>query len=538
MRTIALGKKIIFVPLFSLLIIGCSFITNATQANALSGSNFNAGHIIDDSVFYNASEMSSGQIQQFLNAKVPTCDTNGTQDRSGQTRAAYGTSIGYPPPYTCLKDYRTNTVSKPYEAGLCNGYPAANHSAAEVIYNVAQSCGINPKVLIVLLQKEQGLITDDWPWTNQYRSATGYGCPDTAPCDAEYYGFFNQVYAAARQYKYYAKSPGSFNFRAGRNNFIGYNPDGACGGSSVYIQNQATAGLYNYTPYQPNQAALAVMNDSTPGGSVHCGAYGNRNFFWYYTKWFGSPIRSLIGMAGGGVYYVDGAYKRVFPSEIAFLSYGHKWSDVLITSYADMNQIPDGPAMPYNTHFRDGILVRSPGGGVYVISDGLKKPFPNEGTFFSYGYTWPDALVISRAEVNMIPEGTAMQYNVHLRDGYLVTSPSGGMYVVSNGLKKPFPNEIAFLSYKYRWTDALMISYAEMSIIPDGSPMPYNTNFRNGYLITSPGGGIYVVSEGFKKPFPNEATFYSYGYTFADALVIGRAEVGMIPDGSPMPYKQ
>ena len=25
----------------------------------------------------------------------------------------------------------------------------------------------------------------------------GYGCPDTAACDAQYYGFFNQVYSAA-----------------------------------------------------------------------------------------------------------------------------------------------------------------------------------------------------------------------------------------------------------------------------------------------------------------------------------------------------
>ena len=61
-------------------------------------------------------------------------------------------------------------------------------TAAEIIYQAAQDYKINPQVLIVLLEKEQSLITDTYPNTKQYRSATGYGCPDTAACDTKYYG--------------------------------------------------------------------------------------------------------------------------------------------------------------------------------------------------------------------------------------------------------------------------------------------------------------------------------------------------------------
>jgi hypothetical protein len=67
------------------------------------------------------------------------------------------------------------------------------------------------------------------------------------------------------------------------NNYIQYNPSSSCGGSNVYIQNRATQALYNYTPYQPNQAAL-----DAGWGSATCGAYGNRNFYLYFTKWFGA----------------------------------------------------------------------------------------------------------------------------------------------------------------------------------------------------------------------------------------------------------
>ena len=37
--------------------------------------------------------------------------------------------------------------------------PAKNLTAGEVIYRVSVACNINPRVLLVLLQKEQGLLT-------------------------------------------------------------------------------------------------------------------------------------------------------------------------------------------------------------------------------------------------------------------------------------------------------------------------------------------------------------------------------------------
>lgn len=54
----------------------------------------------------------------------------------------------------------------------------------------------------------------------------------------------------------------------------------------MHIVNQATANLYNYTPYQPNEQTVA--NPTGPGGS--CSAFGNLNFSQLYTEWFGSPL--------------------------------------------------------------------------------------------------------------------------------------------------------------------------------------------------------------------------------------------------------
>ncbi len=51
-------------------------------AAALSGSEFQGGRIVDDSMFFNGSAISAQDIQLFLNSKVPVCDTMGQQMRA------------------------------------------------------------------------------------------------------------------------------------------------------------------------------------------------------------------------------------------------------------------------------------------------------------------------------------------------------------------------------------------------------------------------------------------------------------------------
>jgi hypothetical protein len=266
---------------FFILVLAGLFMTQPKNALAVTGADWRAGKIIDDSVFYNNGDMTAGDIQNFLNSKV-NCDTWGTKpsEYGGGTRAQYGASRGYPAPYTCLKDYSQN-----------------GKSAAQIIKEAADTYRISSKSLIVLLQKEQALVTDEWPWPIQYRSATGYGCPDTAPCDAEYYGFQNQVMKAAYQFRRYATYPSEYRYKPYQANYIQYNPNAGCGGTNVVIENLATAGLYNYTPYQPNSSALNNLYGTGDG----CGAYGNRNFWRLFNDWFGTTSNGKCSSSGIGV---------------------------------------------------------------------------------------------------------------------------------------------------------------------------------------------------------------------------------------------
>ncbi|MEJ3404528.1 hypothetical protein WDJ51_07280 [Rathayibacter sp. YIM 133350] len=222
---------------------------------------FDPGFIVSDYNFFNADAMTSRQVQEFLESIAcrPKDDS------------------------PCLADYTETTTSKPaQEPGHCSAYRgAADESAARIITRVAKACGISPRTLLVLLQKEQSLLTR--PDARGYLRATGYACPDTADCDADYFGFFNQVYSAAWQFRQYTQHPARA-YHVGSVP-VSFDPDAACGAAEVGIRNQATANLYNYTPYQPNDAALADLG----GEGDACSSHGNLNFWMLYTKWFGDP---------------------------------------------------------------------------------------------------------------------------------------------------------------------------------------------------------------------------------------------------------
>lgn len=281
------------------LLFGVAYSLAVTPVFAADAHNYNAGRIIDDSVFTNSSTMTVAQIQDFLNSKMPNCDTNGTAGGSYTNRDWIEDNLGISPPYRCVRDYRENPSTGANNYGTWTN-PAGSLSSAELIYNYSKQFNINPQVLIVTLQKENGLITDNIPIPRQFQQAMGFGCPDNvAPgqpvCDPAYNSFSNQLYQAARHFRGYIDKPAGWvvTFNTGWNDIM-WNPDQPkCGSGPVYIENRSTVALYTYTPYQPNTAA----KNAQYGYGDECSAYGNRNFYLYFTDWFGTTAGSFTPLS-------------------------------------------------------------------------------------------------------------------------------------------------------------------------------------------------------------------------------------------------
>ncbi len=321
---------------------------------------FLSGNIISDGVFFDNSTMTAADIDSFFRSKVGSCQSG----------------------YTCLKDYRQNT---PNRAGdnYCNGYSGgANESAATIIYKVAQACGINPQVFIVMLQKEQGLITHTWPSQWRYDMALGQGCPDTAPCDPNFAGFFYQIYGAGRQMNIYAEGKWFTYYAPGKMWNIRFNPNAACGSAPVYVENTATAALYYYTPYQPNRAALNAGYGEGDG----CSAYGNRNFYQYFTDWFGSTqSRSgplVQGVGQGNVYLISAGTKHRVSTLEDLTALRSRLGGVTTMPASYVDGLPTGTDVSRYVHDRRT-------GTLFVIDpDGTKHRFTSADQISRFGYAF------------------------------------------------------------------------------------------------------------------------------------------------------
>ena len=334
--------------------------TPAAAANITDG--FNPGNIIEDAEFYNGYGMSAQQVQDFLNQRVPQC-TIGRAGRKPGT-AARGSQVAD----RCLRDFVMATTSKP-ATQYCRAYSGStSESAASIIAKVGEACSINPRVLLVMLEKEQSLVTHSWPTRRQLNVAMGYACPDSGPnfganCDASYYGFFNQVYNAAQQLQRYKQHPERWRYRPHVVNTVQYHPNPACGTSRFVIENSATAALYIYTPYRPNAAALAAGW----GTGDSCSAYGNRNFFNFYKSWFGYVAGRGNGSPTG--YYPTGGFAIIWNAAGGANSvYGY----------------PTGPEyrFPNGTvtqQFQNGAAVWSEATGAFFVSGAIRGRYLAEG---------------------------------------------------------------------------------------------------------------------------------------------------------------
>lgn len=244
--------------------------TGATNADA----EWDPGLIFSDEVFRNDTSMDAAAIQTFLDTQ--DCDGSG-----------------------CL---RSSTYSWPgSDVPWCAPIPAGYGSFATMLALISTACRINPQVTLVMIAKEsQGLTRDPVP-----AALTGFGCPDTGPggsanCDGDKSGVWAQTFGMAQAFARLYTDPTRINYPVGKVSDILWNvAETGCGSAPVTVQSTATAILYTYTPYQPNEASLAAY----PGEGDRCSSYGNRNAFRLFQKWFGTTGG---GKAGTGTTTPEG----------------------------------------------------------------------------------------------------------------------------------------------------------------------------------------------------------------------------------------
>lgn len=461
-------KKIIFLMVF----IGISFSMPS------SAEGFNPNFILDDSEINDYTSMTLADIQQFLT------------DRGG-----------------AIATYKTpSCLTQDVVFGLpCSG-PLM--SAAEIIYDRSRTNRVNPKFVIVLLQKEMSLIEKKLPTQNNYDWAVGYGCFDGQVCKERYRSFWKQINSSTLQFRDYMDNPQSYNYRIGQTYTI-YNTDYPP--STVTPMNQATCAFYNYTPH------------------VY---YGNYNFYNIWQRYFTRdyPNGTLLQSPSSSVVWLlQNGTKRAFKSRGALTS-RFDIRKVITVSKNDLDKYATGA--PIN--FAQYSIIQAPSGALFLLVDDTRRGFVSRAAFQALGFSQDEIVTARWDELSAYKEIEPITASTSYPTGALLQNKlTGGVYWVVNGKKAPIPDRV-FLSTMFRNRKPFAMDPKILDKYTTIDPV----RFPDGELLKSNNStAVFVIADGKKRPINSGAVFEGLKYKWENVITVPEKILYLYPDGELLKSK-
>jgi hypothetical protein len=419
-----------------------------------------------------------------------------------------------------ILDYNALTLTQ--VQGLLNrkGSYLANYStvnpdgkqmtAAEIIYDRALANKVNPKFLLVLLQKEQGLIENDSPTPRQLDWACGYGCPDGSACNPRWQGLWKQINSASLQFRDYMDNPHLYTYKKGET-YLFTNPYGTISKEPIKVTpyNQATAALYNYTPHVYN-------------GNFNFHKIWNRYF---YTKLL--PEGTLLQVKGEpGVWLIQNGTKRAFTSRGALTS-RYDVNKIITANASDLANYEKGNPIKFPQYS----VVRSPKGTIYLLVDDTKRGFLTGEAFRKVGINPEELMDVSWDDLAFYSEGSPITGSTTYATGALLQDKkTGGIFFVMDSKKSPIWDRI-LLKTKYKGKSIVPADPKALAAFPTIEPARWD----DGELLKSnSSSAVYVISEGAKRPFSSGEAFEQIGYKWKNVLTVPDKLLDLYPVGDPV----
>ena len=379
--------------------------------------------------------------------------------------------------------------------------------AADIIHRVAQDHGVNPKFIMVMMQKEQSLITDPTPSQRQLDWATGYavcdGCYLNATNVARFQGFAKQIDSMAQQFVY------------------GYMEDIRLNGET---QTRIALGreiLINDTLVTPQNAATAAMYTYTP--HIH----GNKNFWRIWNDWFSHPdypSGTILQSLQDDSYWLIKFGKRRHIRSAAVLATFYDPDQAVSVDHGTILAYEIGPEIAYPNYS----LVRSETGNVYLVVGDQKRRFVSESDLGKFGYVPDEILDGTEADLEAYERGRQISYATEFPQGVILQHPeTGTLYYVDQDRRHAIVTDTILQARFANWR--IRSSTAEaLAAYPEGSAIA----MPDGTLMMVPGNPtVYVVSDGHRRAIIDEATFLGLGFSWDRILLVDPATVEFHPPG-------
>lgn len=362
-------------------------------------------------------------------------------------------------------------------------------STAQIIQEAAQIYKINPKYLLVKLQKEQSLITDDDPTQKQLDWATGYGVCDACGMDdpsiQKFKGFGKQIDNAAGIIRWYYDNVNLQTWIKRAN--TSYNIDG----QTVTPVNFATAFLYTYTPH----------------------IQGNQNFWKLWQKWFdqifpdGTLVKSTVGNT---IYLIQNGTKRAFSSMNALAT---RYNPKLVIN-APESELVRYPTAASITLPNYSILKQAD--NYYLLDYDTLRPFANADVVKKMGYNPDEILNVESSELAGLSIGSTITTETSAPIGELIrVKETKQLYFVKDGISHPVL-DAAIAKTQFPGLTEVSKPISALQGIASGDPIL----FQDGTLMKIKGfPEVYVIEHGQKRHITYEA-FMGWGLSFKNVVEV------------------
>ncbi len=377
-------------------------------------------------------------------------------------------------------------------------------TAADMIYRAAQEYKINPKYILVKLQKEQSLITAKKPTQKQLDWAAGYAVCDSCSMDdpkiQKNKGFGNQVDSAAGIMRWYYENVESKGYI--KKNNVTY----TISGESVTPKTLATAFLYTYTPH----------------------LQGNENFWKLWQSWFGQtyPDGTLLKSADSpGVYVLSGGKKRLI-SSMSVLHSRYNTANIVTVPASEIARYEEGSAVSFPNYAV--LLVDDT---YYLVDFETVRPFASAEVIRKLGYNPDEILGATQADIEGYTLGDVIDGSEKYTQGRLVRlkSPDALVLIKGDSFYTVSDPKVALAAYPKLKENAG--NRAELNGLTDAG----NLLLPNGSLMQMVGSErVYVIDGGKKRQIKSDELFTALGYNKKNIIVVNEATGLAHKTGAPI----
>ncbi|MBH41248.1 MAG: hypothetical protein CL685_00860 [Candidatus Magasanikbacteria bacterium] len=375
---------------------------------------------------------------------------------------------------------------------------------ADIIYNASKKHQINPKYLLVKLEKEQSLITMKNPEQKRLDWATGYGicdaCSKSDPALQKHKGIATQIDSAAAIIRWYYDNmhKKAWIKKAGKT----YTIDN----TTVIPATNATAFLYTYTPH----------------------IQGNKNFWKLWNKWFDQvyPNGSLLRAENDGtIYLIKDTVKHPFENTTAFTTRFDK-KDIISVPKTELSIYETGSSISLPNY-----AILQQGAAFYLLDNDILRPFANRETVRLFGFNPLEFIQVTKEDIAPYALGKKITTATKHISGELIRlTDDNGLYYSKDATLYPIiDSAIATANFpKHNEKPASLSSLGEVVI---GTQVL----FKDGVLVKDKRDHkVYVIEHGKKRHIASEKDFTTLGYDWENIVIVESFTLMQHQTGQPL----